>query len=56
VLALRDTVTERPWTPNPLTLSSPWARQRLMDYSEERSDEESAVLRSVATKDLFPKW
>jgi len=23
-----------------------------MDYSEERSDEESAVLRSVATKDL----
>jgi hypothetical protein len=25
-----------------------------MDYSEERSDEESAVLRSAATKDLSP--
>jgi hypothetical protein len=24
-----------------------------MDYSEERSDEESVVLRSVATKDLY---
>jgi hypothetical protein len=28
----------------------------LIDYSEERRDEEPAVLRSAATKDLPPEW